>query len=219
MSPGSHHLFAFYKNGAQDEPQEDCSGLEFSRWIHTAQSPYNLFSYPEGVAVRIKQSEGVRMQAHYINPTDKPLKARMTQVFYLADPTTVKQHSGQLFFNNLAVYVAPHSPAETSKTCTLPRDIKLFTMTSHMHQFGTLFKASADDGTQLYETTSWSDAEFKVFSPAIDLKKGQQITFSCSYQNTSDKALTFGESAYTNEMCILSGRYFHDGDGEAIDCQ
>lgn len=219
ISPGSHHLFAFYKDGAEDGALEECSGLEFSSSLHTAQTPYNLFSYPAGVAVPVKESQGIRLAAHYINPSDRPVDASITVALYVAEAGTVSEYSGHLFFNNPLIYVAAHSPGKATKTCTIPRDIKLFTATSHMHRFGKKFTAETDDGTPIFETTSWTDPEFKVFDPPLLLKKGQQITYTCEYQNAGDKPLTFGESALTNEMCILSGRYFGEGNGSAIDCQ
>jgi hypothetical protein len=219
MSPGSHHLFAFYKEGATDGALEECSGLEFSSSLHTAQTPYNLFDYPAGVAVPVKASQGIRLAVHYINPSDKPVEVAITAAFYLAEPGTVSEHSGHLFFNNPLIFVAAHSAGKATKTCTLPRDIKLFTATSHMHRFGKKFTAEADDGTPIFETTFWSDPEFKRFDPPLLLKKGQKITYTCEYQNSGDKPLTFGESAVTNEMCILSGRYFGEGNGAPIDCQ
>ena len=34
MTPGSHHMFAFYREGAQNGALETCSGLEFDRALH-----------------------------------------------------------------------------------------------------------------------------------------------------------------------------------------
>ena len=36
--------------------------------------------------------------------------------------------------------------------------------------------------------------------------------------NQTDQALSFGESAATNEMCIFVGGYYPANDGEAITC-
>jgi hypothetical protein len=218
MTPGSHHLFAFYAPGATDGPLEECSGLEFTRSIHTSQSPHNTFNYPPGVGAVVKKTEGVRLAVHYVNPSDEPLDVDATVRFYVAAPGTVTDHAAHIFYNNVGVYVPPHSPGTAKKTCVLPKDISLFSVTSHMHKFGTSFKAETDDGQTLYESTSWSEAPFHVFDPPLALKKGQKVTYTCSYQNSTDSPLTFGESANTNEMCILSGRYFPADDGETIEC-
>ena len=40
------------------------------------------------------------------------------------------------------------------------------------------------------------------------VKKGDAISWSCTYDNQTGKTLHFGDSASTNEMCILVGIYY-----------
>jgi hypothetical protein len=218
MTPGSHHMFAFYREGAQNGSVESCSGLEFDRALHTAQTPSNAFDYPPGVAAQLFASEGIRIAAHYLNTTGSDLTARVTTVLYLAKPGSVTQHAAQVFFNNLQILVPPNSPGSAQMTCTLPKDIQLFAVTSHMHQFGTHFLAKTGDGTPIFETETWDDPEFKVFDPPLALSQGETIDFLCEYDNPTSKTLIFGEKAEENEMCILSGRYFPAPDGATLGC-
>lgn len=217
MTKGSHHMFAFEEPGAVNGALEACSGLELERSIHTSQSPYNEFRYPPGVAVNFPASMGVRINAHYLNTTGAPITARVTTVFYLAKPGTVQHHAAHLFLNNLGILVAPHSQKTMTKTCKMPKDVLLVAAASHMHQYGKRFIATSG-GTTLYETTNWADPPFKVYEPPVALSMGSEITFSCDYDNPTDKTLTFGESAATNEMCILSGRYYPSENGETVEC-
>ncbi len=218
MSQGSHHMFAFYNDTSTDGALESCSGLEFHRSIHTAQEPYTKFQYPTGVGALIKGTEGVRMNAHYINTSNKTLTAHVSVVLYVAKPGTVSSYSAQIFFNNPAILVGPHATGHATKTCNIPSDVKLFGVSSHMHQFGTHFTATTDDGRSVYETDTWDNPEVKIFDPPMDLATGSSITYTCDYNNPTSSTLTFGDSAYTNEMCILSGRYFPAADGATIDC-
>jgi hypothetical protein len=50
----------------------------------------------------------------------------------------------------------------------------------------------------------------------MDIKKGTAINWACTYQNGTGKALTFGEHAQTNEMCIFSGLYYPAPGGAGI---
>jgi hypothetical protein len=218
MTPGSHHMFAFYRDGAQNGAIESCSGLEFDRALHTAQTPYNQFDYPTGVAAKLFASEGIRIAAHYLNTTGTDLTAKVTTVLYLAKPGTVQQQAAQVFFNNLQILVPPNSPGSAEMTCTLPKDISLFAVTSHMHQFGKHFVATTGSGTPVFETETWDDPEFKLFDPPLALPQGETITFRCEYDNPTSSPLFFGEKAETNEMCILSGRYFPAPDGATLGC-
>lgn len=218
MTPGSHHMFAFYAPGASDGAVTECSGLEFDRSLHTSQRPYNQFAYPPGVAARLLAGEGIRINAHYLNTSSSELTAKVTTVLYLAKPGSVQHFSSHIFYNNLAIFVPPSSPGTAQKTCTLPKDIQLFAVTSHMHQYGKHFVAKTGSGADVFETFTWDDPEFRIFDPPLAIAGGESVTFSCEYENPTSSPLTFGESAKTNEMCILSGRYFPATDGETIEC-
>ena len=217
MTKGSHHMFAFEAPGVVNGPLEPCSGLELTRSFHTSQSPYNEFAYPPGVAVNFPASEGVRVNAHYLNTSGSSITGQVTTVFYLAKPGTVQHYAAHLFLNNIAILVAPHSTQTVTKTCPLPKDVMLLAGASHMHQYGKHFIAKAG-GTTLYETTNWADPPFKTFDPPLPLAQGTGITFACDYDNPTSQTLTFGESAATNEMCIFSARYYPSNAGETIEC-
>ena len=62
-------------------------------------------------------------------------------------------------------------------------------------------------GETLYDVASW-EAPPKTFTPARPLTATQHIDFTCTYKNDTSETLTFGESAATNEMCILLGQYY-----------
>lgn len=217
MPPGSHHMFAFHQSNASDGELHTCSGLEFQRSIHTSQRPHAVFQYPEGVGTLVRADEGVRLNAHYLNTTLDPIEATVTTVFYVAPEGSVEETAAHLFFNTFEIFVPPQSPGRVQKTCTIPHDINLLSVTSHMHQYGTFFRAETQDGEQIYETTSWDEPDPALYEPAMALPAGTKITYWCEYENYSDQALTFGESAEYNEMCILSGR-FYPADNGSIEC-
>jgi hypothetical protein len=99
-------------------------------------------------------------------------------------------------------------------TCSMPFDTNLLSLRSHMHQWGKTFAVDSD-GTELFQTTSWSHAAPKFFDPPLPVKAGQPIRYSCSYENTTTEPLTFGESASSNEMCALFGAFYPVPDGQA----
>jgi hypothetical protein len=218
MTPGSHHMFVFYEPGASDGEVKDCSGLEFKRPLHLAQTPQQATSYPAGVGRVVTTDDGLRVSAHYLNTGTATIEAQISVVFKVVPQGTVEHQAGALFFNNLAIYVPPNSPGQAQKSCSLPYDVKLVSVVSHMHQYATSFVATASSGETIYETTDWDEPVPAVFEPPLPLAGGTQITFTCSYQNTTSSALTFGDSAKENEMCILAGVYYPAPDGAGIDC-
>lgn len=218
MTPGSHHMFVFYEPGATDGPVEDCSGLEYKRTLHTAQTPQHLTSYPEGVGRRVDGSTGLRVAAHYFNSSTKPVEAVLVVKFAVAPTGTVDTLAGSLFFLNPGIYVEPYQTGSATDTCAVPLDIQLIDVVSHMHRFGTGFSSQTGAGEAVYHTTDWDEPKPAVFDPPLAIGAGDSITYTCQYKNVLDTPLTFGESASTNEMCILSGTYFPAPGGQTLGC-
>lgn len=218
MSTGSHHLFVFYEDSNTDGPVVDCSGLEFDRAVHSSQSPKNKISYPAGVGRFVGGDEGFRVMAHYLNTGKDPVDAEISVTFQYVPAGTIEFQAAAVFFNNLNIGVSPQSTGEAEKTCDIPYEIKMLDAVSHMHQFGTGFKATTDSGTVLYETDTWDSPEAAKFDPPVVLPAGTQITWTCTYDNPTSQYLTFGESAQTNEMCIFGGVYYPAPGGDSIVC-
>jgi hypothetical protein len=87
-----------------------------------------------------------------------------------------------------------------------------------MHKQGIHFVATTSTGQTLYDGTEWAEPTPKSFNPPLHLASGTRITWACTYNNTTGKTLTFGESAGTNEMCIFPGE-FYNSTGQQISYQ
>jgi len=207
MTPGSHHLLLFYKEGGGDAPIEDCSGLEFDATPYSTQLPDDTVTYPPGVAALVQPTTGMRLQSHYLNTTGQELTANVTITFHLAAPGTVTAHAGVLFVVDPNIYVPPGQTQVVKHDCQLPFDMNLVKVSSHMHKHGTKFTSTVA-GATLFETTDWSDPVPGLFDPPRGVKGGDPLHFECTLVNMGTTILTFGESAENNEMCILAGSYF-----------
>jgi hypothetical protein len=214
----SHHMHVFYLDTSANAPIQDCSGLEFGRLIHGAQTPQVLSSYPEGLGKRIPGSNGIRIQVHLFNTTDQPLESSVSVVLHYTDPSAITAEVASLYMNQPFLNVPAQSTGQASGSCTLPRDANVLWAVSHMHQYATHFVATATTGEQIYEGTDWDEPEARVFSPPLLLRAGTRIDYRCSYDNPTSTALTFGDSAQFNEMCILSAAYYPAPNGEPILC-
>jgi hypothetical protein len=204
MSPGSHHMFAFYQSNGTAGALEPCpnGGLQFGAFTFTAQQPKLTETYPSGVGATIPQTTGFQLMAHYLNTTSEPIT--MTSVsltMYVAKPGVVTQHAGVMYLNNLAV-MAPPGMSTSTDSFTLPQDVQIMSSASHMHFGGVDFVASASSGETLFTTMQWDEPPGKPYSPPMLLKSGTKITWTCTYDNMTGTLLSFGESATKNVMCI-----------------
>ncbi|MEY4582612.1 MAG: hypothetical protein RL701_7315 [Pseudomonadota bacterium] len=223
-TPGSHHLLAYRSNltaipEGKGSPW-DCSDgawqLNQRGAYYEAQQPNEERALPPGIAHKFAPGEIMILQAHYVNARDEELSAHVELTLHPMDPAQVEQEAGTIFFTNVNITVPPHSKATAGMRCTLPQDISLALLWSHMHKRGVHFVATTDDppaaaalGT-LYEAADWNEPKQREYptDPAVILHAGSHITFACDYQNDSELRYVFGNSAETNEMCILHGMYW-----------
>jgi hypothetical protein len=132
----------------------------------------------------------------------------VTMILHVAPPGTVTQRAGTLFFNNISLNVPPDGQPHTfTRSCTVRSNINIMATASHMHQRATSFEATVGTA-DLYQTTLWADPPPRLFDPPLAVASGSVVTWSCTYVNDTNTALTFGESAQNNVMCILSGQYY-----------
>jgi hypothetical protein len=202
----SHHMFVFHDTSfnANTNSVSDCSGIEFHDLLHMAQTPTQVIQYPPDVGRSLKANEGLRVLIHLLNPTAQALTAHVTFNMQYVPPDAVQSLAVALFLNN-AVLSVPPGVSTQSRTFTVPADIKVMLAVSHMHSRATNFLAQTNTGTVIYKGTSWNEPTPTRFNPDLGISAGTIITWACTYDNMTGTTLTFGESANTNEMCILAG--------------
>jgi hypothetical protein len=218
MSPGSHHLAVFRQANNDAGALEDCSGLEFATIVHAAQAPKERIQYPEGVGVFLPGAIGVRLNAHYLNLTNDTIHTKVEVALDAADSGEVTYTASQIYMNDGTLNVAP-GDGTAGGTLAIPAevgDVKLLSAQSHMHRHATHFVATAEDGSTLYEANSWNEPPIKVFDPVIPMAAGGSVTWKCDIHNDTSAALTFGESADTNEMCVFTAFYYPAPNGQTI---
>jgi hypothetical protein len=127
-------------------------------------------------------------------------------LLYVANPGEVTRLAGFLFGNILRINVSAAMTGSATATWQIPDDIELFHVVSWMHSHGTNFVATIN-GQPLYENTQWDAPTPSVFDPALAIRAGSTLAWTCSYDNTAGaSALTFGGSIKNNEMCSIEGR-------------
>jgi hypothetical protein len=218
MDTGSHHMFAFYVQNPTATSVASCpsGGLQFGPFTFTSQAPKVTETYPATVGATIPATTGFQLMAHYVNTTAAPLTAHVTLTMYAAKPGLVTNHVGVIFDNQATMMVPPSkvtaanptpAPYASTQTLAVGQEVYILSASSHMHKFGTQFTATANvpggSPVTIYQTTDWDEPVAKVYNPPLHLPNGTSITWTCMDVNPSTtQALTFGEYANTNVMCI-----------------
>ena len=223
FTAGSHHLLA-YRTSLTSIPLGrtgafDCGISTFMTSVtgsyYEAQSPDSRRNLPKGIAHRFNPGEIVAIEAHYINVTGAPLDVHASLILHTSPLADEPIEAGSIMFQNFSISIPPGKKIRATKVCTLSADFNPILLWSHMHKQGIGFEATSDDPAaaslgMLYKSLDWSDPVPREYpsNPSVTLHKGTHITFSCDYANTTAKTITFGQSAETNEMCLLHGMYW-----------
>ena len=200
-------MIAFFVEGVTDGPPEDCSAAEFHPNVLGAQTEDTLIDLPPGVGVAIPPTTGLRFQLHFVNAGSADAIAGVTTRFHVAAPGSIRDHAGQLLFSNGSITIPPDVPTDVTRSCAAPSDVFLLGASPHTHQHAVNFKVSTG-GSLLFETKDLVEPVPHRFDPPFHLPAGQDVTFTCSYVNPTGRTITFGESAVSNEMCILGAIYY-----------
>ncbi|MSP62861.1 MAG: hypothetical protein EXR72_21520 [Myxococcales bacterium] len=212
MAAGSHHLVVMRIRDDQGLPATGpvpCNDLPngFDGMLPGSQQPHTEWTFPVGVAMKLEKNHGIYFQSHYINATAKQITTGVTWKITSADPSTVKETAGVIFYSNTGIQIGAGVSVK-SLSCKLPQALNLLTATGHMHKRGTAFDASVD-GQKVYHTDSWDEPNNATFpAPGMAIPAGAHLDFGCTYDNKTGKTLKYGNSAELNEMCIFVGIFY-----------
>ena len=231
LSPASHHFIitALSDQAATEKPLEDCKpfrGALAGAPLAISQKHDDLVSLPEGVGYRMHASQVMHLELHYLNTGDQTVDVVGETELVPAPPGAALQDGSVLLVGTTDINVPPHSMHKNDqKFLALPKGmegVKFFAITGHTHRFGTSVTVSSASGpgapmAQLYapERYDWEAPEMKQLTPHVSIPSGGGFMLQCGWNNTSDSAVGFGESA-TQEMCFFWGYYYPRRPGASI---
>ena len=225
LGGSSHHLIVYRVNDPEEKrepfacnPFTDTLDPTNGSPLMVTQKQDDLLQLPAGVAFSLDPNQMIRLEMHYLNATasDKTVTAT-TELIPISDDD-FKDEAGFLFIGNPDIRLPPKAEAKLGPTFfEVPEEldgVKFFAMTGHEHRLGTNVEIAAaaskeDPGRMIYDVPNWtwSEPKTEVFPTPVTVTKGGGFTFTCSWNNTTDKTVTFGESANA-EMCFFWAYYY-----------
>ncbi len=164
---------------------------------------------PEGVALKVEAGQFIHLNLHLFNTTAGDLSGRSAIVADLVPEVPPELEAEMVFSGTFDINVPPGETVTTSGGCTFQDDAKVFAYWPHMHQYATHQKVTMTiGGEELVLHDEAFDFEHQInypLDPMLDVAAGDSVGVECTYTNTSDTTLTFGDSS-TEEMC-LTGLY------------
>lgn len=177
---------------------------------------YSLFSIgdtalPAGHAGFLPKGKPLVLQSHYLNTGKVPI--RVQDVVRIRKLPMAEVTSWDAVFINTTdqINIPPHAQGvSTTFDCPVVSDLRALIIGGHMHEYGSKLEvkyvSAAGVEEPLYKIDAWK-AEYRD-TPPVDLylnnpkllKGGGSLRITCTWNNTSDAALTF-----PTEMCVLFG--------------
>ncbi|GAB3901250.1 hypothetical protein GCM10028803_25610 [Larkinella knui] len=177
------------------------------------QSPSIDYSFPEGTALLMPANVTVDLNSHYVNKSTSPITGEVYMNLYTMDKSKVKNVVKTMDYANTDLNIPAKTRVTLSKTFTMSKPVKILVLTSHTHKLGEKFvikiKGGARNGEIVYTTTDWEHPEIVTLKTPIQLAKGEGLVSEITYNNTTDKPVSFGLTS-EDEMGIIFGYYIEE---------
>jgi hypothetical protein len=220
----SHHLIVYRVNGTEERaepfpctPFLETLNPEVGSPLMVSQIHDETLDLPYGVAFNIDAQQMVRLEMHFVNPTDFDADVSAEAIFEVLPDAQFQHEAGFLFIGNPDIELQPGTSALGPTWFPIPgepADTKVFGITGHTHQWGTnvyIEHAMEEEAqpTPVYDFSpwNWEEPPVAMFRPALELPLGAGFRFTCEWDNQSGGVVGFGESA-EDEMCFFWAYYY-----------
>jgi len=204
-----HHVEVFQALGAEDPGLNTCDGTFKLTWLPLFGGGTSVggLKVPDGAGFKLPKDATLLVQIHLLNATTQAVTQHLVvNMDYAADPTAVTP-AGIFAFGSMSIDLkAGAANQQVTSSCALPLDLNVFAAQPHMHKLGTklTFELGDDNSASsvVYKRDPWQFGGQPIDNWVTNLKKGQMGKVTCTYDNTTDHDVSYGEST-TNEMCYL----------------
>jgi hypothetical protein len=220
---GTHHtvLSIAAGNAAGPDGDSDCSVGTIGRpMLYASGVGTDPFSFPTDVSVKIPANTQVHLNLHLYNAGDETL-ASESAIWVKSQPTPTPMIAEMVFAGKIAFSVGT-GPRDIIGGCTANQDFNLFAVWPHMHKIATHSKFEVIRSGVTQPFVLWDAAydfnDQKYYAPdtgaLFQMKQGDQIKVTCSYNNTTGHNVTFGDSS-DQEMCF-TGMYRYPSQNASV---
>jgi hypothetical protein len=242
LAPGSHHMILYRTDATEPRGPYDCTSFDGvfrnEAPVFIAESASSDMQLPTGVAYRFKANQLVRLEAHYINTTSKPIMALGAVELVPGAPNQTYQPAEMMmcgsaaslycdfgggvragepayklpvgFYNGNAVGLGGGTNVDLTQ-------LKIFAFTSHQHHRGTnvtIWRSMSNDvssnATQIYSNDSWDNPPLTVLpdDKLLTFNKGEGFAWQCTYNTVGDTQDICFGESFNDEMCFIWAYYY-----------
>ncbi|MSR37138.1 MAG: hypothetical protein EXR95_10955 [Gemmatimonadetes bacterium] len=173
-----------------------------------AGTPAEDHVFPTGVALKLPANAALDLNTHFVNRGTQPIIGEAYINLHTVDASRVQRVASTLELGNQEFALPPGVRTVVTKTFTFSTTTTIFMLTAHFHEHGEKFviriARGPRDGEAIYTSTDWADPVISWFAQPLVLQAGQGLTSEVTYDNKTNRTLTFGLTSQ-DEMDIIFG--------------
>lgn len=185
--------------------------MAFHVFFAGSMTPSMDYNFPAGVALRVPANVHLDLNTHYVNRTTGEIPGEAYINLHTVDSAQVTFRARTLELYNNEFSLPPRARTTITKVFPAFEVMRVFMLTSHMHEHGERFviriQGGPRNGEVVYTNTEWSHPAILTFATPIVLQPGQALVSEVTYNNTTDRTLTFGLTSQ-DEMDIIFGYWY-----------
>jgi hypothetical protein len=171
---------------------------------------------PDGVGMRIPTGADVvlMLEVHYFNPSSDAVEVDASGVEVCATATPRPIEAALHFLGTQAIMLPAHAKTDVVSVCDpapLDEPVHIMSVYPHMHLSATRAKITVQRaaGEETLLDVPYMFSEQRTYplprdrtAPDVVIQPGDRLTTTCSYDNQTDRVITYGEFS-EKEMCLM----------------
>lgn len=175
---------------------------------------------PPGVAMKVSAGEQLVMNLHLFNATKDVLRGTSGMRVKVLTKDQVKSEAEVRLVGPLDLQI-PRGQAVQRGGCRFSSAGTVFSLAPHMHQLGVHAKVTARTSSGgdkvLYDAAYDFNHQYVYPVEALQLAPGDRIDIECTYLNTTDGVVGWGDSSLS-EMCFVGVGVFPSTNSGGFPC-
>jgi hypothetical protein len=200
----THHILFAQTLAEEPDGFSNCHVLIKTSWapLFVGGKETTPLKLPEGVGMKLTAGTQILLQLHLLNSSAKPITDKTAVTMAGApDPNAPFTPAGIFGLDDEKISIpAGAAGFQQSMQCTPGKKLNVFAYLGHMHRIGTHMNLQQNGQTVIDE--GWNFDAQPTTPKTMVINPTDQLKLTCTYTNTSDQAVVWGESTL-NEMCAM----------------
>lgn len=205
-----HHVVFVRTLAPEPDGMSECDVLFRRTWdpLFLAGAGESALDFPSDSGHALRAGTQLVAQLHLLNSGSEPV-TKSAEITLKRSPLAQPRPIGAFVFGTQELQIEPGREVEVKAHCAMREPVHLVAAFPHMHLMGRALRfevqgPTAAEPATVFERVPYDFDNQHVELLDLELAPGDSTTVRCSYENTTDEVIRFGEST-RSEMCFFVG--------------